>query len=216
VSIDHFINLLDAEGRRVFTDLNSPFEIQAYLDSIPYSIDYANHCPLSVLRLGKAHCLDGALLAAVALHRLGNPPLLIDMYPEPGTDDDHVLAIFQVGRHYGAIAKSNYPGLRFREAVYRSTRELVMSYFNDFFNLRGEKTLRFYTAPLNLARLDALEWMWKDSGADAVEQCLLRLRKIPVVTSEMVKILSPLDKRSLQAGMLGVNPDGLYRPQAKR
>ncbi len=110
--------------------LDSPAAIQAFLDGLPYSADPFYRCPASVLRDGKAHCFDGALFAAAALRRLGFPPAIVDMLPE--RDDDHILAIYKVDGHWGAIAKSNFVGLRFREAVYASLRELVMSYFEVF------------------------------------------------------------------------------------
>lgn len=212
MSLDHFISLLDGRARELFFSLDTPIAIQSYLDSIPYSTEEVNRCPVRVLQDGLAHCLDGALLAAAALRRLGNPTILIDLFPEPGTDDDHILAIFQQERHYGAIAKSNYVGLRFREAVYRSYRELVMSYFNDFFNIQGEKTLRFYSGPYDLSRIDRIGWMWDNAGASAVEKHLHSLRLKPVITEGMIHRLSPLDKRSYEAGMMGVNMAGLFKP----
>jgi hypothetical protein len=176
---------LDQEQNDLFSSLNSPVEIQAFLDSIPYSPENINRCPLSVLRDRQAHCLDGALFAAAALHRLGFPPILVDMLPDPGADDDHILAIYKVNGYYGAVAKSNFSGLRFREPVYRPLRELVMSYFEDFFNVNGKKTLRAYTVPLRLSRMDGANWMWSDEGADEVERRLAKLRKIMLLTPQM-------------------------------
>jgi hypothetical protein len=213
MAVSDFEAYLDHSQRQLFSSLNSPQEIQAFLDSIPYSAENANRCPLSVLRDRQAHCLDGGLFAAAALRRLGHPPILVDLLPEPGMDDDHVLAIYKVDGYYGALAKSNYSGLRYREPVYRPLRELVMSYFEDFFNVNGQKTLRSYTVPLRLSRMDGADWMWSDAGADAVEQRLSKLRKIPLLTEKMAAKLSPLDPLSYQAGMLGVNEAGLYRPQ---
>jgi hypothetical protein len=165
------------------------------------------------MRDQQAHCLDGALFAAAALRRLGYPPILVDLLPEPGTDDDHVLAIYKVNGYFGALAKSNYSGLRYREAVYRPLRELVLSYFEDYFNINGQKTLRAYTVPLRLSRMDGANWMWSDGGADAVEARLGKLRRIPLITPQMAAGLSAIDPLSFQAGMLGVNEAGLYKPQ---
>jgi hypothetical protein len=210
--IDMFENMLDQEQRQLFAGLNTPARIQAFLDQTPYSPEDANRCPLSVLRDGVAHCLDGALFAAAALRRLGYPPLIVDLLPEPGTDDDHVLAIYKRDGHLGALAKSNFVGLRFRESIYRNLRELVLSYFELYFNVHGQKTLRSYTRPLNLTSLDKQGWMWRDAGADAVEKRLAHLRRVPVLTEVMAEHLSPVDELSYQAGMLGVNEAGLYRP----
>jgi len=204
---------LDHSQRLLFSSLNSPKEIQDFLDSIPYSAENCNRSPLSVMRDRQAHCLDGALFAAAALRRLGFPPILVDLLPDPGTDDDHVLAIYKVNGCYGALAKSNYSGLRYREAVYRPLRELVMSYFEDFFNINGQKTLRAYSVSLRLSRMDSANWMWSDAGADAVEERLSKLRRIPLITPQMAAGLSAVDPLSFQAGMLGVNEAGLYKPK---
>lgn len=204
---------LDDEQRKLVSGLDSPIKIQAFLDETPYSPEDTDRCPVSVLRDRLAHCLDGGLFAAAALRRLGYPPLVVDLLPEPGTDDDHVLAIYKVGGCFGAVAKSNFVGLRFREPVYRSLRELVMSYFDDFFNVNGVKTLRYHTAPLDLRRFDALEWMKQDSGAEAIERHFSTLRRFPLIGAEAAAGLSPVDELSYRAGMLNVNYAGLYKPR---
>lgn len=208
--LKRFDSLLTPEQRSLFHSLNSPFEIQAYLDSIPYSAESTDRCPLEVLRDGKAHCLDGALLAGAAFRRLGDPPLVIDLLPE--NDDDHVLVLFKRNGHYGAVAKSNYAGLRFREPVYRSLRELVMSYFDVFYNTKGDKTLRGYTAPLNLKSVDRLEWMWRSDGIDEIVRRMDQRRKHWILTPEMRAGLSPVDRRSYEAGLVQSDPAGLYQP----
>ncbi len=202
---------LDPQQRQVFSGLNSPARIQAFLNQIPYSVENASRCPLSVLRDRVAHCLDGGLFAAAALRSIGHAPLIVDLLPEPGTDDDHVLAIYKCNGHLGAVAKSNMTGLRYREPIYRNLRELVLSYFEDYFNVYGEKTLRSYTRPLNLQAFDKVSWMWSDAGADAIERHLGRMRKIALLSSAMVANLSSTDSLSFQAGMLGANEAGLYK-----
>jgi hypothetical protein len=171
-----------------------------------------NRRPARVMDEGQAHCLDGALFAAFALRRLGHPPVIVDLLPEPGSDDDHVLAIFRCGKGYGALAKSNFTGLRAREPVYRSLRELVMSYFDFYFNVDGVKTLRFYAPAVRLERLDRLGWMSADDGVDAIEKLLYTLRKIPLLTPEMAAALSPVDPLTYRSGTLVVNQAGLYQP----
>ena len=207
-----FEDLLTLNEREFLNSLDTPAAIQSFLDSTLYSPENFNRSSLRVLRERSAHCLDGALFAALCLRRLGYPPLVLDMFPDPGADDDHVLALYRIDGCYGALAKSNFSGLRQREPVYRSLRELVMSYFEDFFNLRGQKTLRFYTPILRLASFDRLGWMESDAGVDAVERKLLSLPRIPLITPQMAARLSPVDPRSYQAGMLGVNQAGLYQP----
>ncbi len=209
-----FENHLNEEQLSLVRSLDSPPKIQVFLDGIPYSAEDRNRCPLNVVRDRQAHCLDGALFAAAGLRRLDYPALLVDMYPDPGMDDDHVLAIFKHRSRFGALAKSNFVGLRYREPVYHSLRELVMSYFNDFFNVDGLKTLRSYTRPLNLGSFDRLEWVSSDSGVDAIEQRLLALPRIPLLTPELAASLSPVDALTYKAGLLNVNFAGLYKPRA--
>jgi hypothetical protein len=207
-----FETSLTPDERQLLDSLDSPSAIQAFLDSIHYTADHFNRSPLRVLRERESHCLDGALFAALCLRRLGYPPLVLDMFPDPGADDDHVLALYRLDGRYGALAKSNYSGLRLREAVYRNLRELVMSYFEDFFSVHGNKTLRSYTTVLRLATFDRFGWMESDGGVDAVERKLLSMRRIPLITPQMAARLSEVDQRSYQAGMLGVNKAGLYWP----
>lgn len=204
---------LTARERATLAALDSPLAIQTYLDATPYSSEERNRCPLNVMRDRLAHCLDGGLFAAMALRRLGYPPLIVDLLPEPGLDDDHVLAIFRQGRGYGAVAKSNFVGLRYREPVYRSQRELVMSYFEVFYNVDGLKTLRSFTAPLNLARLDHAGWMWDDAGVAPVMPAVLKLRQFPVAGPGAIAGLSRVDDLAYRAGMLATNPAGLYKPK---
>jgi len=190
--------------------LDSPAAIQAFLDEIPYSADPFYRCPASVVRDRKAHCFDGAVFAAAALRRIGFPPMIVDMLAE--RDDDHVLAIYKVEGSWGAIAKSNFVGIRFREAIYASLRELVMSYFEFFYNVAREKTLRGYTVPLSLKPFDRRRWTTRDETMEAIAARLDEIRKVSVVTPQMVARLSPMDPRSYEAGLLGVVVEGLYKP----
>jgi hypothetical protein len=204
---------LTAEELTLWKSLNTPAKIQAYLDQTPYSPQDADRSPLSVMRDRLAHCLDGGLFAAAALRRLGFPPLILDMQPDPGVDDDHVLAIFRVNNHYGAVAKSNFVGLRYREPIYRSLRELVLSYFEDFYNLNGLKSLRYYTRPINLATYDYLNWEWSDKKLTVIENRLKVLKLTPLLTREMTTGLLPVDELAYKSGMLGTNLDGVYKPK---
>lgn len=210
-AVEAFELALSQSERQVMARLTSVQDIQAFLDSVPYSSEATDRCPLRVLRDRVAHCLDGALFAAAAVRRLGYPPLIVDMLPR-ARDDDHVLVLYKQNGHWGAMAKSNYSGLRFREPVYRTLRELVMSYFEQYFNVEREKTLWGYTAPLNLEVFDKLDWMSRDEPIEAIVERLGKIRRIPVVTESMIAGLSPVDERSYQAGLLGVNEAGLFKP----
>ncbi len=196
--------------KSIFAGLTSPFTIQKFLDSIPYSDEECYRCPRSVLRDRKAHCYDGAVLAAAALRLIGYPPLIVEILPNH-RDDDHILAVFRQGKYWGALAKSNFVGLRFREPVYRDLRELIMSYFESYFNVKREKTLVGYTAPLNLSRFDTIGWQIRDEAMDAIADGLDRSRKYRILTPAMARQLSLVDKRFYKAGLLGANPKGLLK-----
>ena len=189
--------------------LRTPAGVQAFLDGLTYRAEEKAACPRNVLVERRAHCFDGALLAAAALRELGHPPLLLDMWAD--RDDDHVLAVYRVDGHYGAVAKSNYVGLRFREPIFRTLRELALSYFESYFNTEGEKTLRAYSGLLHLERFDRLRWMFRDEPLPEISDRLDALRHHPLLTPRMRRRLSPVDPRSLEAGTLGANPAGLYR-----
>lgn len=207
-----FDEFLSTDQIKELKNLTTPYKIQAFMDETPYSTENTNRTPVQVMQDRVAHCLDGALFAAAALRQIGHPPLLVDMFPDPGMDDDHVLAIYKSDGCYGAIAKSNFPGLRMREPIYRSIRELVLSYFESFFNVNGVKTLRTYTRPLKLETFDRLGWTWNPNGVQAIENRLLSMNRISLITASMAAQLSPQDPLSYQAGTVGVNPDGLYQP----
>jgi hypothetical protein len=211
--IDSLDALLKLEEKGTLQGLDTPYKIQSFLDTTAYRPEYTNLSPLSVLRQRKAHCLDGGFFAAAALRRIGYPPLLVDIFPDPGQDDDHVLAIFKNDGHYGAVAKSNFSGLRFRDPVYRNLRELVMSYFEDFYNFHGVKSLRTYTRPINLSRFDPLGWEWNDDGLVVIEKYMLSRSRLPLLTNKMAAILAPVDDLSYRAGMVGAIPDGVFKPQ---
>lgn len=196
---------LSAEELKTIQGLKSPDLLQCYLESLPYIAEERNRSPLNVIRDGQCHCYDGALLAAAALRRMGHPPLLVNLWPEPGLDDDHVLAVFRVDGFWGAVAKSNYAGLRFREPVYRNLRELAMSYFDVYFNLERIRTLRSYTRPINLGRLDSLNWETDEGGVAVLETRLHHLRRHTLITPKMAQNLSLVDERAYQAGMFGTN-----------
>ena len=201
--------LTDAE-RGLVRSLTTPARIQAYLDETPYSAENRYRCPLRVLRDRQAHCFDGAVFGAAMLRRLGHPALLVDLLPNE-RDDDHMLALFRVDGRLGAVAKSNFSGLRYREPIFRNLRELVLSYFEDYFNSQGEKTLRAYTVSLNLARFDRQDWLTRDETMDTIAEALDHIRKVPLLTPRMAARLQPVDPLALKAGLLGSNPDGLFK-----
>jgi hypothetical protein len=128
-------------------------------------------------------------------------------------DDDHIIALYRRNRCVGAVAKSNFVGLRFREAIYRNIRELIISYFEAYFNLAGKKSLRAYTDSLNLISFDRISWMTSNDAIETISLRLDRLKRHELVTASMVKSLSPVDKRTYRAHMLGANIQGIYKPK---
>ena len=210
---DGFEARLTSEERRIMDSLDSPYLIQSFLDQVEYPSSGENRSCLEILRQRKAHCLDGGLFATMALQRIGFAPRIIDLQPDPGRDDDHVLALFRIDGYWGAVAKSNYSGLRFREAIYRTTRDLALSYFEDFFNLLGEKSLRTTSRVINLSRFDHLNWMLNSSGVDEIENYLKQVKTYPLITPAQIARLSPVDERSFNAGSLGTNIDGAFKPK---
>jgi hypothetical protein len=201
---------LSPSERQLLSGLKDPANIQAFLNTIPYSEDKFYRCPLRLLRDRKGHCFDGALFAAMALRRIGHPPLILELIPNE-RDDDHLLALFKQRGRWGAVAQSNFSGLRYREPVYRDLHELVMSYFEDHFNSAGEKTLRGYRGPINLRTFDRLEWMGSDTGLERLADGMDRYRVHPIITDEMAAVLTLTDERSLRAGLMGANPAGLFK-----
>src|SRR5213080_3147449 len=180
--------------------LKTPAGVQRFLDSLPYHLADTSWSPRKVLQEKTAHFLEGAIFGAAALRVLGFPPLLWDL--EAVNDTDHVLAIFKVRGCWGAVAKSNFSGCRYREPVYRTLRELVMSYFNIYFNLRGERTLRRYSRPVNLARFDRLNWMTTEKPVWFIAEHLCEIPHISLLTPAMEKHLTRVDRRTMRGEMV--------------
>jgi hypothetical protein len=186
---------------RTLRALKTPTRIQKFVDELTYQYANTAWSPQRVLRERKGHCLEGALLAAAALRVNGHPPLLIDL--EAVQDDDHVLAVYRENGLWGSIAKSNFAGLRFRAPVYRTPRELALSYVDHYFNLRGQRTLRSYSQPVNLARLDKRNWMTSEDNVWCVPELLIAARHYPLYPDKVARALPRLDRRSFEAGMHG-------------
>jgi hypothetical protein len=186
---------------RTLRALKSPAGIQKFLDELPYNLNYTARSPKKVLLDRTASCLEGGIFAAAALRVLGFPPLIFDLEAEQ--DTDHVVAIFKVRGHWGAVAKSNFTGCRYREPVYRSLRELAMSYFNVYFNLRSERTLRRYSRPVNLARFDRQNWMTTEKPIWFIAEYLCEIPHISLLKPAMERDLTRVDQRTVRGEMVG-------------
>jgi len=188
-----------------FRRLARPEKIQDFLDNkVAYNKEKEGETcrsPRRVLRDRLAHCAEGAYFAAAALRVLGHPPLIVDLVAV--RDDDHLLAVFKEHDRWGAIAKSNYSGLRFREPVYRTVRELVMSYFAHYYNLHGEMTLRAFSRPVNLSRFDPIDWMTTEEDLFVIGEFLNTLSHVQILTLAMERKRRMLDKRLFKAGLIG-------------
>jgi hypothetical protein len=193
--------------------LGTPEKLQAFLDTLAYNPeDGWFRCPARVVRDRVAHCFEGAVFAAAVLREQGYPPLIVNMFPEPGTDDEHLIAVYRRYGAWGAVGLSNFVGLRAREPIHRTMRELMLSYFEQYYNVKRQKTLRTYTRPLNLAAYDRHDWLNDDDTMFRIDRKLDALKRIPLLSPAMIRGLLPVDERSYHSGLSGANPDGLYAP----
>jgi hypothetical protein len=186
---------------RKLRSLKDPYGIQRFLDDMPYHLADTAWSPRRVLHENTSHCLEGAIFAAAALRANGFRPLIWDLEAEH--DTDHVLGIYRVKGHWGAVAKSNYSGCRYREPVYRTLRELAMSYFNLYFNMRRERTLRTFSRPVNLARFDPLQWMTTEKPIWFIVDYLFEIPHTKLLRPGMAKRLHRIDDRLYRAEVLG-------------
>lgn len=201
--IAQFETHLPKDLLKKFNSLDTPFAIQNYLNSITYKGEERDRSPLNVMLDNQGHCLDGGFLAALCLWRIGFKPLLLDIVPDPGVDDDHVLALYQIEGRWGAVAKTNYIFLGFREPVYKNFRELVMTYFEHYVNIHQQKVLTGYLRPFDASRYTHLDWAWDEAGANALYHKHFYGRKpVPLITKSMGARLSPVTDRTYQAETL--------------
>jgi hypothetical protein len=198
------------EEKSFLEEFDLPWSIQVFLDSIGYNPNYECRSPRWVIKKRSAHCFEGALFAAAVLDFIGYRPLIVDM--RAYNDDDHVIAVFKEDGYWGAVAKSNFTSLRFREPVYRSLRELIMSYFDFFFNINGYKSLRSYSIPFDLTAFNRRNWATTDEDLEYIGIKIESLHHFPVVTDKMIKKMNIASESMIRAGLLGSNEYGLYKP----
>jgi hypothetical protein len=196
----------------VLARLSTPQKIQDFLYALPANFEIGGQTCLSVrevLKRRRAHCLEGAMLAACALWVHGQPPLLLDLRAE--RDYDHVVALFRRGGCWGAISKTNPPVLRWRDPVYRSLRELAMSYLHEYANNRAQKTLRSYSRPFDLRGLDPKVWVTNGKNCWEVGEAVDEIRHYPLITKRQARMLRLRDVLERKAGALLE-----HRPPRKR
>jgi hypothetical protein len=184
-----------------------PKSIQDYLDGLAYNITDRTLCPYDVVRERIAHCMDGAVFAAAALASIGHPPLLVDL--RAIHDDDHVIAVYKEQGLWGAVAKSNTTSLRFRAPVYRSIRELALSYFAVYFNTDGEMSLYEYSRPFSLRKYGRK--YLSDPDVAYIGADLDATIHYPIVSRKRLKSLPTAPQYLIDACFLGADPAGLYK-----
>ena len=169
--------------------------IQAFLNAVPINHEPGGETVLSVrevLRQRRAHCIEGAMLAACALWVNGDPPLVMHLDCHE-SDYPHVIALFKRGGYWGAISKTNGAPLRYRDPIYRTLRELVLTYFHEYSNKRGHKTLRSYSVPFDLRRIDPADWVTNARSCWATHDLLTDLRHFPLITPRQERLLARRD-----------------------
>ena len=192
-------------------NFKNPHDVQLYLNGIRYKSDPGTISPGEVMRRGEANCFEGALFAAAALKSLGHRPVIVDMIAV--NDDDHVIAVFKQNGFYGAVAKSNTTLLRFREPVYRTLRELVMSYFDFYFNTNGQKSLRSYSNLVDLSRFDSDGWMTTAENLDYIGDYLNTVKHHEILDARYRRALSYAEDDLIAVCFSGANEEGLYKPE---
>ena len=189
---------------KILKKLNTPVKIQNFLNSMRRNFEEDGDTFLSprmVLEKRVCHCVEGAVLAALALRVNGYPPLILDLMANQ-SDLDHVVAVFRKDGKWGAISKTNHAVLRYREPVYNSIRELVMSYFHEYFDDRGRKNLRSFSRPVNLKRFDKLGWMTTREEIDYIPEYLVVVKHYPILSRRQIRNLRRADKIEIQAGKI--------------
>lgn len=200
-----FVSRLPRDVQERLEGIETPLHVQELLDATPYNAEERDRSPLNVLLDGQCHCLDGGFLAAILLEKLGYEPLVLDLTPEPGLDDDHVLALYRRDRRWGAVAKSNYVHLGFREPVYRDVRELVMSYFEHYMNTHRQRTLRGYTRPMNLSSHPEESWPWDEAAANRLYRKFYARKPIPLLPTSAAERLTLVRERVFASETLGTD-----------
>lgn len=184
--------------------LNTPIKIQDFLDTLSMNFEENGETymsPRRVLRERTAHCMEGAMLAALALRLCGQRPLVLDL-KVTDDDDDHVVAIFQDSGHYGAISKTNHGTVRYRDPIYRTIRELVMSYFHEYTEPKGKKILRSYSRTVDLSRFDTRGWMTDENNVHYIPEYIDSVRHYPIITRSQIALLRRADPMERKIGAI--------------
>ncbi len=197
------------QEQAILRKLQTPERVQAFLDALPYRCEDGHFSARAALRDKRAHCFDGSLLAAACLLKSKYEPFLIDLCAQD--DDDHMLCGFRWRGRWGAVAKSNFPGLRFREPIFKTPRELVLSYFEFYFNMRGVKSLRRHSRPFRLPPVSRVDWLFDDRMGDVIVDLLSRAPHYDILSHHQGRTLRRVDKRLFESQLVGVDLKGVHR-----
>jgi hypothetical protein len=196
-----FKTLLTPAEHRVFKKLDSPAKIQNFLDTLAINFEQDGETymsPRRVLRERTAHCFEGALLAAAALLYHGKYAAIMDLRTT-ADDEDHVVTLFKEGVYWGAISKTNHPVLRYRDAVYKTPRELALSYFHEYFlDKGGKKTLREYSKPFTLARYKLAKWLTAEEELQWLVNDVDDATHFDIAPATMMRKLRPASKHEIE------------------
>ncbi|MBA2403371.1 MAG: hypothetical protein H0V66_01260 [Bdellovibrionales bacterium] len=197
------------DEKRLFRSLKTPEKIQAFVNELVYNpTDHASS-PRWVMITREGHCFEGGLFAAAALEYHGLKPLMVDLIAE--ADDHHVLTVYKTQTGWGSIAKSNTTLLAGRHPFYLNVRELVMSYFDFYFNTKGKHSLYGYSNPINLNHYNKWEWRTTDNDLKKMGMSFCDLTHYELISPKQLKALPPVPKKLLDACLLGSDPSGLYQ-----
>lgn len=195
--------------RKILRTLNTPYKIQHFLDELDYNPSDDAASPRYILLTKDAHCLEGGLLAAAALEFHGQKPLMVSLQAE--RDDHHVITVFKGTHGWGSISKSNTTLLRGRDPIYKSIRELVMSYFEFYFNLNGQKSLYAYSNPINLNQFNHWNWRTTDDNLVDMGKSFNEIIHYELINLKDLMRLPKVNKGLINACFLGANQDGLFK-----
>ena len=195
---------LNKKELRILRKLNTPKKIQDFLNKIPINFDYRKDTCMSprvVLRKNKCHCIEGAVLAALCLRLNGKPPLIVDLEANK-RDYDHVISVFKEDGKWGAISKTNHAVLKYRDPIYNSIRELVMSYFHEYNDKKGRKNLRKYSLPVDLSKFDRKNWVTNEKDNWFIANYLVKVKHYDLINKKQILNLRRSDKIELEKDKL--------------
>jgi len=193
---------IEKEKMETLRKLSTPQKIQDFLNRMRFNFEEGGETcfsPMMVLEKKTCHCIEGAVLAALALRITGYPPLILDLKANRN-DLDHVVAVYQKYGKWGAISKTNHAVLRYREPVYNSIRELVMSYFHEYFDNLGRKNLRSFSNPVNLKIFDKRHWMTTREDLNYLPEHLDSVKHFPILNKKQIRYLRRADQVEIKAG----------------